>query len=94
MINYKTELEYFNNTYDDMNNCDECQKVKELLYTLIELNSIEDIATHYNSIKANSDIQFLRFEEELKTNDYSLEDIKTRIVTCAIDRLLRKKYNQ
>ena len=91
MINYQSELEYFNNTHNDMNKnyqCDQCGELKEFLTMLLQFDNIEDIATYYQSVKGSSSIIFPRLEEDLKT-DHPLEDIKTRIVICAIDRLLK-----
>ncbi len=90
MINYQTELKYFNETYALLEHCEKCEEVKKVLYKLIELNTIEDIATYYNSIKNSSNIIFPRLDEDMKT-ERSLEDIRTRIVICAIDRLLQRK---
>ena len=92
MINYQSELKYFNEAYASIPQCAKCEEVKNLLYKLIEFNTIEDITTHYNSAKNNMDIRFPRLEEDLNSN-HSLEDIKTRIVICAIDRVLAKKYD-
>lgn len=92
MIDYQTELNYFNQAYASIPHCQKCSEAKDLLYKLIGFNSIEDIATNYNSVKTDTDIRFPRLEEDLKT-DHLLEDIKTRIVICAIDRVLHKKYD-
>ena len=94
MSNYQKELKYFNNIYALIEHSEKCEEVKNILYKLLEFNTIEGIATDYNTIKRKSDIVFSRLEEVLKSNDYSLEEIRTIMITCAIDQVLHKKNDR
>ena len=90
MINYKVELEYFENKYSEIKQNSYCETLKNILYTLIKFDTIEDLLKYYNTLQDETGIVFPRVEEDLKMGS-SLEDIKSRIVICVVDKLLSKK---
>jgi len=86
MPNFRNELEYFNRTYTSKNDNSEHKRLKKFLTALLNFNSIEDLKEYYY-IKSNElNIKFPRLEDKIKKEN-SLDDIKFKVATCAVNLL-------
>lgn len=91
MQSYKTELNYFEKIYFDIEENNTVRAIRNTLYSLIDLDSIEKMQKYYKTIRENENLPFKILEGDIDTNE-SLEGVKTKLISSAIDKLLDYKF--
>ena len=87
MIKYKKELDYFNNLVNLLDKYYDCEHLKKFIDEIIKLDSVEEIANYYHHVKDQLAFAFVGLEHNFDAHG-SVDEIKTRTVMCAIERLL------
>jgi Iap family predicted aminopeptidase len=90
MIYLKDELYYLENleitTAFDIELYEE---IKKFVYKILEMNNFEEIYLEYKKFNESTNLTFPRIEDTIVNKDnLDIENIKTKIVVCCIDRIL------